>query len=351
MAQKTVGYVELEWICPNCGKPNAGMTKSCSACGAPQPQNVQFELGQKQELITNAQKTADAASGADIICPFCDTRNTAGAQTCKQCGGDLIEGIRRESGRVIAGGQNLPGAGLKCPNCATINPPGSVSCSACGANLAPARNAPIAAKSSVFRPWMVIPILGLLAMCCLVIGFVFFRTTDLLGVVQTVSWQRTIAIEEQRDVTSENWQDQLPADARVLSCAQKYRRRQDSPIQGSREVCSTQLVDQGNGAAKVVESCYYEVYDNYCKYQAREWQKIDQALAQGADLNPVWPQVNLLSGQRQGERIENYKVDFQTKDGLKQFSTSDSALFAQLEPGTQWTLSVNTLGAIVKVSP
>jgi hypothetical protein len=198
---------------------------------------------------------------------------------------------------------------------------------------------------------MAIPILGLLAMCCLVIGFVFFRTTDLLGVVQTVSWQRSIAIEAQRDVTSENWQDQLPANAKVLSCQQKYRRRQDSPIQGSREVCSTQLVDQGNGAAKVVESCYYEVYDNYCKYQALEWQQVDQALAHGIDLNPVWPQVNLLNGQRQGERIETYKVDFQTKDGPKQFSTSDSALFAQLEPGTQWTLSVNTLGAIVKVSP
>jgi hypothetical protein len=359
MAQKTSGYIELEWNCPNCGNKNAGMTKSCSACGSPQPQNVQFELGQKQELIKDAKKTAEAARGPDIYCPFCNTRNPAGSLTCLQCGGDMTEGIRRESGRVISGAPGNPGAAVTCSNCGTINPAGSSTCSACGASLTitrvPTQPAPTPAQSGAknfaFRPWMALPVLGLLAMCCLLFGFLFFRTTDVMGMVQDVHWQRTIGIEAQREVTREDWRDQLPGGAKGVSCQQKYRRSQDTPVQGAREVCSTQLVDQGNGSAKVVESCTYEVYDDYCKYNALEWQQVDQGLAQGNDLNPYWPQINPGNGQREGARKENYTVNFQTKDGLKQFSTDDAALFAQLQPGTQWTLSVNTLGAIVKVSP
>jgi hypothetical protein len=197
---------------------------------------------------------------------------------------------------------------------------------------------------------MALPIIGVLAMCCLLFGFLFFRTTDLIGVVQEARWQRTIAIEAQGLVQHEDWRDQLPGGSKVLSCQQKYRSSQDTPVQGAKEVCTTQLVDQGNGSAKVVQSCTYEVYADYCKYQVLEWEKISQAQAQGTDLNPQWPQVNLSNGQREGPRDETYNVTFQTKDGIKQFSTTDAALFAQLQPGTQWTLSINTLGAIVKVS-
>jgi len=335
------------------------MTKSCKTCGSPQPQNVQFELGQKQDLIADEKKAAEAAKGADIYCPFCNTRNPAGSQTCLQCGGDMKEGIRRESGRVLTGAPAASGAILKCPNCGTDNPAGSPSCSACGASLSVARipsqvapsQAPAAAKTFAFRPWMALPVIGVLAACCLLFAFLLLRTTDLIGVVQDARWERMIAIEAQREVIHETWRDQVPGGAEVLSCQQKYRRNQDTPIEGAKEVCSTQLVDQGNGSAKVVESCTYEVYDDYCKYNALEWQQVDQELAQGADTNPYWPQVSLADGQREGTRKENYMVDFQTKDGIKQFSTSDANLFAQLQPGTQWTLSVNTLGAIVEVSP
>lgn len=358
MAKKTVGYIELEWTCPNCSNKNPGLKKSCTSCGAPQPQSAQFELGQQRDLITNAQNVATAAKGADIYCPFCNTRNIADAQTCIQCGGDLKEGLKRESGRVLSGAPPLPaGSEIKCPGCGTANPAGNRLCKACGAQLLLA-TAPVLAPTALaaargtaaFRPWMALPIIAILSVLCFVFGYLFFHTETLMGLVQDTQWQRTIAIEAQREVTHENWLDQVPGGAKVLGCEKKYRSRQDNPEPGAKEVCSTELVDQGNGSAKVVETCYYEVYDDYCEYAALEWQNVNKSQASGSDLQPYWPQVNLANAEREGERSETYTVTFDTKNGIKQFTTSDAALYGQLQPGSEWNLVINTLGAIVEVS-
>lgn len=358
MTQNTLGYVELEWTCPNCGKKNPGMQKTCRSCGAPQPENVQFDVGQNHELITDATKAASAAKGADIHCPYCGTRNSGDAQVCVQCGGDLKEGLHRESGRVISGGPAGAAGPLTCPGCGTINPPGNTNCQACGASLSkPADASPAlvaaapAQKASAFRPWMLLPVAAILMLVCVIAGFFLFHTTALSGVVQNTHWQRVIAIQAQREVAHETWRDQLPGDAKVLSCQQAYRGRQDSPVAGATQVCSTQLVDQGNGSAKVVETCFYEVYNDYCKYQALEWQNVDKSLAEGSDLQPYWPQVNLAADQREGDRNENYTVYFETKDGVKEFTTGNAALYSRLQPGSEWTLSINSFGAIVGVSP
>ncbi len=358
MTKKTLGYVELEWTCPNCGNKNPGLKKTCVTCGSPQPQSAQFELGQQRELISDAQKAASAAKGADIYCPYCNTRNPSGAQACVQCGGDLKDALKRESGRVLNGAPAQALAPVTCTACGTVNPPGSLLCKSCGAQLGAASPAvppsgppPAAKGNSTFRPWMALPIIGVLLLCCVVVGFLFFRTSAVIGVVTGSQWQRTIAIEAQREVNHEDWKDQLPAHAKVQACTQKYRSRQDNPAPGAKEVCSTQLVDQGNGSAKVEETCYYEIYADSCTYTALEWQNVDQAQASGTDLQPYWPQFNLSNGQREGDRNESYTVDFSTKDGASTFTTQDGALYSQLEPGTQWTLTINALGGVVEVSP
>lgn len=331
MAKKTLGYMELEWSCPNCQTQNPGMQKTCKNCGAPQPENVAFGLGEQQELITDDKKVVQAKKGADFHCPYCGTRNPVDAQSCSQCGGDLRGAVQRASGAVLSGAPNPP------------------------QGSATARDAlPKTATPPKFRPWMLIPAgaLGVLGICvCVLLGYLFLHTEKVTGNVQSVHWERVIPIQELRDVTEQDWKDQVPSDARNLSCDLKYRNRQDSPAANATEVCSTELVDKGNGAAEVVEDCYYEVYDDYCQYTAQEWQQVDQAVAQGNDLNPYWPQVNLSSDQREGERHETYTVQFQSEKGLKEYTTEDENLFTQFQPGSTWTLEVNPLGAVVNVQP
>lgn len=328
MAKKSLGYMELEWTCPNCDTKNPGMQKTCISCGSPQPENVQFGLGEQQELIKDTSKVAQVQKGADFHCPYCGTRNPVDATSCSQCGGDLTGGAQRVSGRVIAGAPNTPQAGV---------PVGI--------------NSPQTAKPSKFRPWMLLPVAACVIGACILFGFLVFRTEKSTGIVQNVNWEHVVFIQELRNVTREDWEDQVPSNADVISCDLKYRTRQDSPAANATEVCSTQLVDQGNGAAEVVEDCYYEVYENSCSYTAQEWQQVDQALAQGNDLNPYWPDANLALGQREGDHKATYTVQFQTDKGLKEYTTDNEDLFRQFQPGSTWTLEINTLGAVVSVQP
>ena len=89
MARKKLGHIELQWTCPNCNGINPGPEKTCGNCGAPQPEDVEFEQADRQELITDEEKITKAEAGADIHCPYCGTRNPTGTEVCNNFGGDL----------------------------------------------------------------------------------------------------------------------------------------------------------------------------------------------------------------------------------------------------------------------
>src|SRR5574341_246645 len=132
--RRTVGYVENEWTCPSCNTRNKGSSKTCENCGAPQPENAQFELGADQKLVTDAEKIKAAQAGADIHCAYCGTRNPATAEVCIQCGADLKEGKAREAGRIMQAPDVQP-LTIKCDNCGTENPSSNAVCFKCGSPL------------------------------------------------------------------------------------------------------------------------------------------------------------------------------------------------------------------------
>ena len=65
--RRTVGFVENEWTCPNCGGRNKGSVQTCDNCGAPQPDNVKFELPSEQKLVKDEAAINAAKAGADLI--------------------------------------------------------------------------------------------------------------------------------------------------------------------------------------------------------------------------------------------------------------------------------------------
>src|SRR5689334_24076580 len=132
--RRSLGYVENEWTCPNCSTRNKGHEKTCTNCGAPQPENVQFELASDQKLVTDQEQVNAAKAGADIHCAYCGTRNSATAKTCIQCGADLTEGKAREAGRIMQTPPPQPKT-VTCSNCGTQNPGSNSVCSNCGSQL------------------------------------------------------------------------------------------------------------------------------------------------------------------------------------------------------------------------
>lgn len=365
MTQKTVGYVELEWTCTYCGTRNPGTQKKCSGCGAMMGEEDQFEAPVQQELITDEAKLAQAKRGMpDIHCPYCGTRNVAGSEKCRHCGGDLTGAKTREKGRVVGAYRAGPMADVPCPYCATPNPANAVKCKKCGGNLqkpaepSPAKLAtkPTAAPKPRSRvAGLAIATVVVLMSICAVAYFVLgSRTTDTPAVVQSVMWERSIEIMEERPATHEDWEDQIPSGALIGSCSKEFRRTQSEPAPGAEEVCGTPYtVDQGDGTGKVVQDCEYRIYDNRCEYTVNEWTVVDKVVAQGNDLNPQWPNVSLWSDQREGGRAEEYVVTFRADDREKTYTYDvDSANeFSRFDVGSFWTLKVNAFGNVTDAEP
>jgi len=330
MTKETLGYVRLEWTCKRCGGKNPGPEKLCIHCGASLDEQDQFELPETQEFITDAEELKKAAAGPDIHCPYCETRNPAGSTVCKQCGGSLAEGEVRARGHIVGA------------------PPKP--------RVAP-RPAPRPAVSKAKRPpWVLFAGLAVLLLVCCVGAYLLFRPSkDINGVVYDVSWERRIGIEELRPVSREDWRDEIPSDARLGNCRKKEHHTQsEAPSFGveAEKVCGTPYtIDQGSGYGKVVQDCEYKVYADWCEYTREEWQEVDDASASGRDLNPYWPRVNLASGQREGERSEEYEVDFDTDGKSYTYHPRDADEFSGYAIGSKWVLSVNALGGVVSVEP
>lgn len=332
MAKKSIGYKELSWACPNCSTRNPGSARLCRSCGSPQPQNVDFSLEQSAPLLQEGAAIQAARQGVDIHCPYCGTRNPQGTASCSRCGGDLSEGTLRRAGNVLTSegplptGAQTPPAPL--PSQGSGQPPKAV---------------------SRFHPWMALPLLAALLVCCVVLGLVFLRTETVYGTVSRVSWQRSVEVLTLQAVSREAWRDELPSDAQNLSCRQELRRTQQEPAPNAREVCGTPYaVDKGNGYAEMQQDCVYEVYADLCRYTVQDWVVADELTLRGENLQPQWPLVPVEA--REGKRSENYWVYFDTQKGALTYEAADAAWFARFAPGSEWLLSVNGAGQILDVS-
>src|SRR5512138_1928767 len=151
MAEKDLGFVELEWTCPSCNARNPGSATKCKQCGAPMPADVKFELPPEEQAVTEKDKIAAAQAGPDIYCAYCGTRNASTAKVCRQCGAALTEGTARQLGGVIGAFGGQPAPPLKCPSCGAENKPSALKCVKCGAPLGKPVQ-PAAAPAPATRP-------------------------------------------------------------------------------------------------------------------------------------------------------------------------------------------------------
>jgi hypothetical protein len=352
--RRTVGFVQNEWVCPNCSTRNKGGEKTCENCGAPQPENVKFELPSEQKLVTDATAVKAAQSGADIHCGFCGTRNPATAETCSQCGGDLKEGKARAAGQVMQKPAAQPKI-VKCDNCGIENPSSNAVCSNCGSplpklaqaaviapqaksGLSPA--APLTGKKSSRAPWVIAAaVLGCLAILCIGALVLFvFPTSSVQATVTDVYWQTSVPVQEIQSVNYSNERGNAPSDAYNVSCYDE-----------SQDVCEQKTIDKGNGYSEVVEECHTET-QTYCSYTVDEWKTIQTYTLDGNNLQPVYDNPSVASDQRLGDASETLTVYFLTDDGAQETYTAESVFeFQQFTNGSTWTLNMNLAGGILSV--
>jgi hypothetical protein len=360
MARKTLGYEELQWTCPNCSGVNPGPEQTCTSCGAPQPDDVQFEQAVRSELLEDEEAIQRAKAGPDIHCPYCGTRNPGGSETCSQCGGDLIEGEKRASGQVIGAFKTGPAQMIACPHCGAENPDTSHTCSGCGGSLQiPKEESPASAKPTPDPPakkGLSFVTIAIITVVCVLgaalVYFIFFRSETTSGTVSDVTWEYSTEIEGLVSIEYSAWVDQVPSEGEILECQQDVRSIESEPQPNSEEVCGTPYsVDTGGGFAEVVQDCEYHVYDDYCTYSMMEWSVVETVSLGGNDFNPEWPEPSLGADQRLGESTESYKVYFVSDGETYIFNVDTFEDWQEYEIGSQWTLEVNTIGGVISVEP
>lgn len=353
MTKKVLGYVELEWTCPNCQSKNPGTASVCTSCGAPQPADVQFEQP-AQEILVQGVGQQPPPAAPDIHCAYCGTRNRAGSQTCISCGADLSEGTAREAGQIVGAHRQEAAPDVICPACGSPNPANARRCQQCNGILGksvPETAVPQPQTRPKTNP-LIYVLIGLGLFLCLALAFMLFRTEEVVGQVSSVQWTRAIAIEELGPVEYRTWRDEIPRNAVIGRCEERVRRTQSNPAPNAREVCGTPYtVDTGTGLGRVVQDCVYEVYDDWCRYTVEEWQKVDEVTASASDFSPFWPQPRLQSGQREGERRESYAILFNADGDRYTYTTSSLETFMQCRIGSEWILEVTSFNTVRAITP
>ena len=352
MARKSKGFIELEWTCPNCETRNKGSDKACASCGAPQPDDVQFEAPGQKKFVSDEKASELQKRGADIHCGFCGTRNPSTATTCSQCGGDLSEGTARQAGREIDMSAKAPEK-LTCANCGNENPGTNTNCQECGAPLprpAPQTPAPVpmsfaapgaapASKEKKKPNWKILGAIGaVLLLCCIAAVFIFFApSSSVQATVTDVYWQTSVPVQEIRTVDYSSERGNPPSDAYNVSCWEE-----------SDEICQEKTIDRGDGYAEVVEECHTDT-QQYCDYTVDEWTTIQTYTLDGHDNFPVYERPSLTSDQRLGKENVDLTVYFDTEKGQKSYTPGDVSEFQRFQPGSTWTLTLNPLGGVVSI--
>jgi hypothetical protein len=358
MTKKTIGYVELQWTCPSCNVKNPGTKKTCNGCGLPQPANVEFEQPEQQEFLIDKQKIDNVKKGADIHCGFCGARNTADAKICSQCGGNLAEGARRASGKIVGAYKAGPVKKIPCPHCQTLNLETAQACISCGGGLgnklAPPSETPQTGKTKINVKTIIF--LALLAIVACIIFVILLAGSSgkesLTGTVESTSWKRTIQIQMLDTVEKQDWQENIPADAIVGTCQKEYHYTQDEPAPVATEVCGTPYtVDTGSGVGEIVQDCVYEVYEDYCSFTIQDWVTSNKSVLEGNDLYPVWPDPVLDANQRLGAQEEEYTCVFSSGGEFYQFTTTNMTLFQRCQIGSEWEISVSPSGNVNSAQP
>jgi membrane protease subunit (stomatin/prohibitin family) len=350
--KESKGFVELEWVCPNCEGRNKGSKKTCENCGAPQPDNVKFQRAAEEKVVTDEKIVQAAKAGADIHCGFCGTRNSATAVTCSQCGGDLKEGKARQAGQALQAAAPALKA-VACSNCGAENLGNARLCKECGAPIRQAAAvavaaSPLAVGQTSVKPtnapnkkvnvWIFAAIGAFFLICCVAAVMLFaVPSKSVKGTVTDLQWQTSVPVQEIQAVNYSNKSGSAPSDSYNVSC-----RTED------KEVCEEKTVDQGNGFAEVVKECHTES-TQYCDYTLDEWKTIRTYTLDGNDNFPVYENPSLTSNQRIGSSTEVLTVIFSTPDGQESFSPGTVSDFQQYQIGSVWNLKLNALGGVMSV--
>lgn len=314
---RDLGTFEMQWDCPSCGTTKLlGKThRYCPSCGAPQAADKRYFPEPGEEVAVEDH----VYHGVDWQCPGCDTPTSNAAKFCASCGAP-----RETDGKAV---------GKKA-----VEPPPAV--------------APPKKSGGGLALFGALGCGGVVLLGLAVLLVNTFWRSEVVLIVADRSWDRTVAVEELREVTEDAWCDEVPASAKVTRRFEAQRGTRQVP---DGETCKTAKVDQGDGTFKEVESCTPKTRDEpvmgeKCAYLARKWTVVETLHAAGAETTPSWPDTSTLRGgsgigaRREGAKGETYTVNLRDAvSGDTDTCRLDEARWSTMAKGSRWTTTAGAL--------
>ena len=356
---------EGRWDCHRCGRRgNRGGAHACTGCGARRPIDVEFYLPENEPAIADQGALRAALAGPDWGCRYCATANSALNQYCANCGAS------RSGDSPVA----------PADSDSDETPP-------------PARTAqPRRGTNPVI--WAVGPLLALIvallgygavvpgaqAGALLKLRAMFLPERVLSATVTLRDWERSVAIERRSVVHGEGWS--VPPGARVTGQQTRARgtrqvidhyntgtRTKTERVKTGTESYSCGRQNLGNGRFKD-KTCTRDVYssrtrsetyrepvyrsepviDTWYTYQQDRWSVTRTAKASGKD-NPAWPAFTLAAGEREGQRVERYRVSFVGDDKRTYVWQCDRSTWTGLQLGRTYRLRVSGADEPLRLEP
>lgn len=345
MARKRLlmGY----WDCKYCDtKKILGTERVCPNCGRPRGKDTKFYLdGDHVELTEEQAKTKN--KGADWLCPYCDTLNSALNEVCESCGSP-----RADSKKDYFNMNDKPDAPVEEEYKHNLELP------------------PF--KKFLNFAVKALPILLAVLLLSGLIWLFIPKNQDLT--IVNKSWQYTQKIESYETFRESDWS--LPANARLVDKKSEIhhydqefdhyetRTRQvsESVLDGYDESCS--YSDNGDGS--FTETCvdipryrteyrteeYQEaVYRDVPVYQTKYYYDIDKwvykrsVISSGTTNEPHWDEYVLADNERAGEKIKEYWVEGYIKkpNKTKKYEVDEKA-WRGVRIGETYSVKISVLG-------
>jgi hypothetical protein len=296
--QKPEIQFEMLWDCEFCGAEKLlGIThRHCPNCGAAQNPAARYFPKPGEEIALEDHRFV----GVDVICPACDSPNSATAKFCGNCGADVETGERASlrSARMITEGlgenkRDLVKEKFEAEQ-ARIH---------ANAKTQARKESFVGRNRGKLIGGSVISSIGLIG--AFIFGFFFMRIHENVTITNH-TWERSYQIQEYQRVRDTSDCSAVPRGADITN-----RRTETRQVRSCERVCEQQQVDQGDGSGRTENVCHDECQNvpqevQVCTYEVNRWVNIDAdwAALSGNNLSPEWPDSgDILSCNNTPDRL------------------------------------------------
>ncbi len=388
----------MMWTCPKCGKEKiSGQLKQCPNCGA--NSEGKWISNPQNPTITDPTELAEAESGPNWKCGYCEALNPDGTQTCRNCGGAHEKGSTFDSGVSLGFTDERVGE-VTAIHTLTPNREERVEYTTSGipssvdtrpSYTPPSYSGSVQNRDSPWAPresfWERNRGIILFFIFMAIVGSVVYfltRTQEVTATVSGFEWRRTITIQQYAWVEESNLVG-CPAGSR--GCDPRYEQigshqeedgfneytTQSCDDKEVDKTCREECVSNGNGSESCDDVCE-PVYENVCvevkhkdqKYktvpdygyryyfQIQRWVYSRDVRTANTDRKPLWGETNLGSvglPEQESGRSEVYTIRYITREEEPRSYSRDVSYseWIEYDEKATYTLVINRLNMLVEV--